>query len=383
MESDATTGTGPTPGVPTVLHVVGGKSAQGGIMAFVELAAGLPVEGVSQWIWKHREFAGSGPGGRAVCEGVATATDLGMGHDLWAGMREAVALRRWLRGRRGVILHAHSRVGILASCLAGRGRPVAVHLHKLSGQPWIYRALVAMSGARWVFNSRRTRVHHGVAAEAATVIYPPIRWPAGPAGGDPTPVRLVAAGAYVRVKQFDRLLAALAILRREGVSVPLEIYGRSTPPVDAGCDGELAARAAEVGGVTLRAYDRAWADGLRAGDVFVHAADLEAYGIVILEAYGRGCRVVVPPASVLEELLPGGGAAGGEGAGVFVAASTEPSELAGALRAALADRGEAGNRWGVRRGVAGRVSVEECVCQLRALYRSLAATQSTDGTATT
>lgn len=354
-------------------------------MAFVETVAGLPVGGVAQRIWKHRDFAapngGEGPGEpeRYVCEGVAAATDLGMGHDLRAGFREAGALRRWLRGRSGVILHAHSRVGILASVLAGRGRPVLVHLHKLSGQPWIYRWLAAWGRARWVFNSERTRRHHGIGPGAATVVYPPIRWPAAAAGGDPGQVRIVAAGAYVRVKQFDRLLEAVRCLRREGVTVPVAIYGRSTPPVDPACDAELEALATEVGGVHLRGYQAGWAAELEAGDVFVHAADREAYGIVILEAFGRGCRVVVPPGSVLEELA--GDPRGMDG--VRVAAGTEPAGLAEALRRALEDRVDAGGRWAGRRGLAARVSEEECVCQLSALYRSLAGTKSTDATATT
>ena len=397
MDTDADTRAGvPSAGPMLVLHVVGGLSGQGGVMSFVEQAAGLPVEGVSQRIWKHRDFradsvgkaakAGAAEGeasgwgatgeGRYVCAGVATATDLGMVHDLRAGIREARVLRRWLRGRRGVILHAHSRVGMLAAAWGGGGFPLAVHLHKISGQPWIYRALVRWRGAHWVFNSQRTRDHHGIAANQATVIYPPISWPAEPAPGDSGVARIVAAGAYVRVKQFDRLLAAVGLLRREGVTVPVEIVGRSTPPIDPVHDRELEALATTIGGVTLAGYASAWASRLRAGDVFVHAGDIEAYGIVILEAYGRGCRVVVPPVSVLDEL-------GARGDGVFVAASTRPEDLAAALRRALADRGEASGRWRERRGVSGRVSVEECVCQLRGLYRSLAGTKSTDGTATT
>lgn len=372
---------------PLVLHVAAGKSAQGGVMAFVETVARLPVPGIVPGIWKHRDFVPANRGGdpdsgpRYVLEGVAEATDLGMAHDLRAGWREGIALRRWLRGRRDVLLHAHSRVGIIAACLAGAGgrRPVAVHLHKLSGQPWIYRLLVRVARGRWVFNSQRTREHHGIAPGAAAVIYPPVVWPSAPA---PAPVsadsagpRLVAAGAFVRVKQFDRLLSAVALLRRRGVSVPLVIYGRSEPPVDPACDAELVRQAAEVGGVELRAYDAAWAAGLRAGDVFVHAADLEAYGIVILEAFGRGCRVVVPPASVLGEL-------GCRGDGVEVAESTEPSVLAGALERALAGEPDATTWWEGRRSWAGRVSAEECVCQLQALYRSLSGTRFSDASAT-
>jgi hypothetical protein len=147
------------------LHVVSGLASQGGVMAFARTAAGLAIEGVEQAVWKHRDFQGDG-GVTWIREGVATATDLGMRHDLVAGWREGLVLTRWLKARMAAgerwILHAHSRVGALAAVVAGRGAgcPTLVHLHKLSGQPWIYRALVRWGRAGWVFNSQRTRRHH-------------------------------------------------------------------------------------------------------------------------------------------------------------------------------------------------------------------------------
>ena len=150
----------------------------------------------------------------------------------------------------------------------------------------------------------------------------------------------------------------------------MEIVGRSTPPVDPGHDRELEALAGAMGGVNLRPYAGAWAEVLRGDDVFVHPADREAYGIVVLEAFARGCRLVVPPESVLNEL----GGDWREAGGVEVAATTEPEGLAAAMRRAMATGGEARERWRRRQGVARWVSVEECVCQLSGLYRSLSGT---------
>ncbi len=367
--------TGSGGGGVRVLHVVCGMAAQGGVMSFAEMAASSGVEGVEQAVWKHRDYGGR-EGVRWECGGVARATDLGMRHDFGAGLREAVVLRRWLRerGKRGErwVLHAHSRVGAMASALAGRavGSPTWLHLHKLSGQPWVYRMLVRWGRAGWVFNSERTRRHHGVGAGEGVVIYPPVKWPEGPAPAGGGAGRWVGAGAYVRVKQFDRLLGAVGLLRAEGWDWPLEIVGRSEPPVDAEHDRELGRMAAGVGGVTLRGYMGGWAGVLRGEDVFVHAADREAYGIVVLEAFARGCRMVVPRESVLDEMPRGWEGAGG----VVVAESTEPTVLAGAMRRAAAEGVDAEGRWRARRVVGGRVSVEECVCQLSALYRSLPGT---------
>lgn len=356
-----------------VLHVVSGLAVQGGVMAFAETVASASIDGVSQAVWKHRDFRGR-DGVRWMCGGVAEATDLGMVHDLGAGIRESVALGQWLRERKSIgerwILHAHSRVGALASTLAGRrvGSPTLVHLHKLSGQPWVYRSLVRWSRARWVFNSQRTRRHHGVPEGASTVVYPPVLWPDTPAGLGPG--RIVAGGAFVRVKQFDRLLEAVGRLRAEGCATPVEVFGRSDPPMDREYDRILERLAGNLTGVVLRPYAGGWADTLRGNDVFVHAADREAYGIVVLEAFARGCRVVVPPESIFNELAGDWRAAGG----VEAAESTQPDALAAALSRALASTGDAGDRWERRRSTGRRVSLEECVCQLRGLYRSLAGT---------
>jgi len=357
----------------SVLHVVSGLASQGGVMAFAETAAGLDIHGVTQAVWKHRNYVGR-EGVTWVREGVATATDLGMRHDWAAGLQEGRVLRRWLRARQAAgerwILHAHSRVGTLAAVVAGRGAGCStlVHLHKLSGQPWIYRMLVRWGRAGWVFNSHRTRRHHGIPEGKATVVYPPVRWPGSPAGAGSG--RLFAAGAYVRVKQFDRLIRAVGLLRREGFDWPLEVYGRSRPAVDPVHDAELERLAADTSGVELRGYAGDWASALRGEDIFVHPADLEAYGIVVLEAFARGCRVVVPPESILDEIV---GDARQDG-GWVAAVSTEPEGLASAIRAVLAEGVNGEERWRRRQGVARRVSVEECVCQLSGLYRSLTAT---------
>ena len=354
-----------------VLHVVGGLASQGGVMSFAEGIARSGMDGVEQAVWKHRDYVGTG-GVEWICEGVARATDMGMRHDLVAGVREAGRLRRWL-GARALrverwVLHARRGVGGVAVALGGRVVAVRsiVHLHKLSGQPWIYRSLVRRAGAVWAFNSHRTRRHHGVGEGDATVVYPPVRWP-DRAATDDRPGRLMAAGAFVRVKQFDRLIRAMGVLRAQGVDWPLAIYGRSDPAVDPAHDRELATLAGAVSGVTLCSYRSAWADDLRGQDVFVHPADREAYGIVILEAFARGCRVVVPPENVLAELSGGWT----RSAGVVVGESTQAEGLARAIRLAWEELGTSEGRWRSRQAVAGQVSMEECVCQLGRLYRSL------------
>jgi glycosyltransferase involved in cell wall biosynthesis len=117
----------------------------------------------------------------------------------------------------------------------------------------------------------------------------------------------VAAGSFARVKRFDGLIEAVRLLRSRAIDRPLEIYGRNDPPFDAAYDAELAALAAATPGVRLRPYDPRWADALREEDVFVHPTAHEGFGIVMVEAYARGCRVVVPRGTVLADLPAGPG----------------------------------------------------------------------------
>jgi glycosyltransferase involved in cell wall biosynthesis len=155
----------------------------------------------------------------------------------------------------------------------------------------------------------------------------------------------VAAGNYVPVKQFDRLIGAVQELRRRGIGVPLILYGRTKPPVDPAHQRRLEALAAATPGVELRDHDPQWRDALRGEDVFVHAAGREAFGIVVLEAFARGCRVVVPEGLFLPEL---GLAPPVPGVATFPAEGTEAG-LAEALAGALQLAEPAARLWEQRR----------------------------------
>src|SRR5437763_13408335 len=100
-----------------VLHMVGGIDHRGGVMAFVTRLAGEGQAGVDHLVWKHRDFKAAGKG-HYVCEGAVRLTDLNLRRDIFGAFKEAIALIRWLRPRTGVILHAHSRLGIFASSIA-------------------------------------------------------------------------------------------------------------------------------------------------------------------------------------------------------------------------------------------------------------------------
>lgn len=173
----------------------------------------------------------------------------------------------------------------------------------------------------------------------------------------------------MRVKQFDRLIGAVGLLRREGWDWPLEIYGRSDPPVDPGHDGELARMAAwDAGGVCAgivgigrrRCGGRHLCSSGRSRGVWDRSP--------------RSLCAGLPCGRSAGEHLAGSGGELRAADGVVSATSTSPEGLAAAMREAHGVGGDAEGRWRRRREVAQRVSVEECVCQLSRLYRSLTGT---------
>ena len=104
-----------------VLHVVGGTSHLGGVMAFVARQASSPIPGIRQSIWKHRAFVSPADSdANWVREGVAARTDVSILHDLIGGMREVPRLVSWKRRHDKAVLYAHSRMGIVSAALSCR-----------------------------------------------------------------------------------------------------------------------------------------------------------------------------------------------------------------------------------------------------------------------
>lgn len=334
-------------------------------MSYVRAVAGLPLSGVRQQIWKHRSFVAA-PTEPYVCAGVAPATDQAMAGDVFRGLAEACALGRWLdRHPATKLLHAHSRVGHFAAALAARRRgvPVLLHLHKLCGHPGVYRFLARFCRGRLVFNSIRTAVWTGIDPRTATVLHPFIQWPRQPAPPAGTG-RLVAAGALVPVKRLDVLIEAVRRLRSAGENLPLVIFGRSTQPPDAKHQRIIEKLAASVPRIEFRDHARNWCDELRSEDIFVHTADREAFGIVILEAFALGCRVLVPEGVFAPELgltrSPTGLASfRGEAAG-----------LAEAIQVMRAVKPDASAWWAERRALADGFTAGGAAPSLAELYTS-------------
>ncbi len=351
-----------------VLQVLGGTKLEGGTASFVTRLARLPLEDVRQRIWMHREFVPAQDAGKFVCGGTARRVNASILHDALAGMREGLALAAWLKQEGRVVLHAHSRVGLVAAGLAGRWRncPVVFHYHFLPTRPWIYQRLQQHCRAKLIFNSAKTCRHFGARPEQSFVLLPEVDWPAkplSPASGRP---RFVAAGAFVPGKHLELLVAAFRRWRAGGGEADLVLHGQSAMPDDPECQLAIEQACAGDPSITLRPWSPDWTESLTAEDIFVHLGEPESFGLVILEAFARGCRVVVLPQTFLNELPAPHGQTG-----VFRAAELEAASVAEAMgRAMSAPTAE--DLWTRRRAVQGVFCMEQHATRLSSWYADMA-----------
>src|SRR5438445_3543442 len=145
----------------TVLHVVGGTDLRGGAARVAVQLASVTSPGIESAVWMHRHFRPPENGPRFITAGRASGTG-NIATDFRSAFQDIAPLRSWLCGRR-VILHAHSRFGIFASCLVSRlaGVPVIMHIHALLIHPWLYRWLQRSTRGAMIYNSRKTCHHLG------------------------------------------------------------------------------------------------------------------------------------------------------------------------------------------------------------------------------
>jgi glycosyltransferase involved in cell wall biosynthesis len=282
---------------PVVLHLVGGDMAQGGLMSFVRAITREPLPGLEQFVWKHRDYPPDNSS--TLCLSHCKTVERKLAEDIVGAARDLIPLYRWLKKQEVVIIHTHSRMGLILITVLQLLRPVpiVVSVHGQKKERGMYRLLWRMIKATLIFNSRATCHYYGFAVDKSHVLTPTIRWPDQPPPGGG---RFVASGHIVRLKNVHLIIEAFLRMDREGQS--LHIYGFSSSVPEPDYQDEIIRLAKPHSNISLHEWDSRWMDSLREGDIFVHAAEGEAFGIVMLEAYARGCRMVVPYGTFLEEL---------------------------------------------------------------------------------
>lgn len=351
-----------------VLHVLSGLDTQGGIMSFVTRIAAADEPGVQNFIWKHRDFQAAPSPLRFVCQGKARYTDRSLRGDLLGAVLEVRPLLAWMRGQEGLILHAHSRLGIFAGFMAAllTRIPLLIHMHALASRPRLYRMLWRLSRSQPIFNSTKTCRHYGCDPAASLIVMPPINWPRSATQDKGETIRFVACGAFVRGKHFDLLLRAFQRLGQEKTAAELHIYGLSSPATDPACQGEIVASAQANPAVHLHAWDSNWTDRLLATDVFVHLGQPESFALVILEAFARGCKLVVLPGTFLDGLPPPLNTSG-----VHRAEGLTADSVAQQMSAAARAPAEAANLFELRQSTSPLFSIEASRANLARVYQTL------------
>lgn len=196
-----------------------------------------------------------------------------------------------------------ARVAILAKTLGSLDN---VMIYREQGNPYAsftwtnrisYKFLVARADKVIVQNKTALNAlgRLGVDTSRCIEIPNPISLDVGsrPVAARRTPLRLVAAGRLVEVKGFKRLLAAFPYLRSVFPGATLTIWGEGSlrKELEQIIDKLSLGRCVRLPGFTESA-DRIWNES----DVFVLSSHFEGQPNVLLEALGRGVRVVSTPA---------------------------------------------------------------------------------------
>ncbi len=339
---------------PVVLHLVGGDYALGGLMSFVRDITREPLPGFDQFVWKHRSYPVENSG--TVSLGWSRNVDRTKTKDVIGAALDLIPLCLWLRKHKPFVVLAHTRMGTILSMLLSfvTQAPVVVYVHARYRNTSFYKHLWRRMRATVVFNSGPTCLHFGFEPKTSHIIPPPIQWPSEPSDGNG---KFVSSSQILRWKNVHLIIAAFLRMAREGQS--LHIYGFSSEPAEPDYHAEIVRLAKPHSNIHLHQWARAWTDSLGSSDIFVHAAENEPFGNVLLEAYARGCRMAVPQRTFLDEL---------PSSGVFSSAASAES-LAQAMTGAR-DFPVPNDLWRQRKEVAHQFSLENARQELSKIYRA-------------
>ena len=288
--------------------------------------------------------------------------------DVRAALLEIGPLWTWAKEHQRLVIHAHSRAGICAATVVGwlTGAPVVINLHTLAGRPWIYRLLRWLACAKVVYNSRRTCSHFGDDPNTAAILMPGITWPEKPAIKRPGVPRFVGSGAIVPDKHFDVLVEAFQQLRKEGTRAELAIFGFSDAPSDPVHQREIVHACRGAAGIKLRNWTSDWSSELAEDDVFIHLGQPESFGIVILEAFAQGCRLIVLRGTFLDELP-----SPLNERGIFRLETLSATNLARQMNLAITMVDSQPNLWNLRRTIRNIFLSESTAARLAPIYQAL------------
>jgi glycosyltransferase involved in cell wall biosynthesis len=348
-----------------VLHLFGGKAFQGGTASVIRDIVEGPSEGVSHLIWVHREYSEESL--PLLRKGSAKSVNESISSDLIGALRDLPALLGSVRKLRISILHAHSRLGIFTGWLTHQvlRTPIVFHLHFLARHRWLYRLLIKTSGGTVIYNSRKTCQHYGSGLAADHIIMPTMEWPNVDLPESSVP-RLVAASALVPNKHVGVIIEAGDSLAQAGHPINLLVFGLVPEQVAPVSQREILQRYRDKQFVTFANWTRDWAENLRSRDIFVHIGQPESFGLVMLEAFARGAKMVVLRGTFFEE-LPNEIAT----KGIYYAVDLAAQDMATAILEAVNDPIDSRSLRQLRISVAPQFAKAAASEKVNSIYRSL------------
>lgn len=251
----------------------------------------------------------------------AALIQAGRARQVWKAPVTIERIRRVVRRLQADVVFAHvTKAHLYAGPAAAmEGLPYLWWRHELPGQKLLQHAVAgrlpasrvlcssdfcgAMQLARWPGTPVR-RVYPGTRTDG-------VEGPRRHIDAGETPL-IGMVSRLQRWKRVERLLDAMPAVLNEIPGTRAVIYGGATSQIDPDYPDELLSRARELGvdyAVKFCGHVPRAADRMLELDVVVHTADLEPFGLVVVEALLRGVPVVAPhlggPAEIIRDGVDG------------------------------------------------------------------------------
>lgn len=283
-----------------VLHLLGGLNFKGGLAVVVNELTNNS-ERYQARVWMHRRIETSSA--VIVRGGLAPSGFRGARQDVFWAAIEFIFLFIYLLCSRPTLVHAHSRVGLYVGWLACTllRIPLILHFHVNLHHRKLYQTLARTSAAT-IFTSHSTQRHFHLQTQPQWVCEPVISWPHHRLPKQNS-FRIIGCGTLFPSKNHRLMIESYLLWQSSHSSaVELHLFGDDPKVCQPEYADEIRAMCKRTVGVYLHPYNSNWKSLICANDIFLHIPESEAFGIVMLEAFALGLKMVIGQSTFLDEL---------------------------------------------------------------------------------
>jgi glycosyltransferase involved in cell wall biosynthesis len=171
---------------------------------------------------------------------------------------------------------------------------------------------------------------------------------------------------FVAWKNFHLIIEAFNGLTASGIDAELVIFGRSAVPFRKEEQEHIVTLSRSNPAIHVKDHDPQWTSQLTENDVFVHAAQDEPFGIVMLEAFASGCRCVIPAGTFLDEFPEPL-----RSRGIYRVQPMTVANLRQNMAAAMSTTASSRDLWTLRLATAKDFSVDQACLKLLTVYENM------------